>query len=238
MRAQSSPRRASDHDRSSRLGLAVSFWILIPLILFVTYWAQIFESFGVVGCEGDCDLELSLGARAAYPWAVGASLVAAIVAAVVFRLRGKSAHWGPLLGVILVLLSAIVTSIMFQVGLAPMHERNDRIANGEAPAEPPPALPDPVGEWEARVDGTPFLWFAADGTVTGNDGCNDVSGRWTQDSAGRISLEALLPRTANACDGVDTWLSAGRSADIIDDYMYVNGDMDSPIGGLQPAREG
>ncbi|PRB16103.1 META domain-containing protein [Microbacterium sp. MYb62] len=236
MRAESSRLRTPDHDRPSRLGLAVSFWILIPMILFGAHWMQIFESFGVVGCEGDCDLELSLGARAAYPWAVGASVVAAVVAAVVFRLRGKPAHWGPLLGVILVLLSAIATSIVFQVGLAPMHERNDRIANGEARPGAAPPLPDPVGVWEASVDGAPSLRFSADGTVTGDDGCNDLSGRWTQDSSGRIDLEALLPQTTNVCEGVDTWLSGGRSADIFDDYMYVNGDLDSPIGGLQPAR--
>jgi hypothetical protein len=227
---------ATDQDRSSRVGLAVGRWILIPLILFVTYWVQILESFSVVGCEGDCDLDLSLGARAVYPWAVGASVIAAVVTAMALRRRGKPAYRGPLLGVILVLLSAVVTGIMFQVGLAPMHERNDRIANGEIPAETAPPLPDPSGEWEASVDGTPFLRFAADGTVTGNDGCNDLSGRWTQDPAGRIDLEALLLQTTHVCDGVDAWLGRGRSADIIDGYMYVNGDMDSPIGGLQPAR--
>jgi hypothetical protein len=236
MHAENSRLGASDQDRSSRWGLAVSFWVLIPLILVVTYFTQILESFGAVGCEGDCDLDISFGARAVYPWAVGASLIVAVVAAVVFRLRGKPAHWAPLIGVILVLLSAIATSIMFEVGLAPMHERNDRIANGEIPAETAPPLPDPVGAWEASVDGTTFLWFSTDGTVTGSDGCNDLSGRWTQDSAGRIEFEALLPQTTNICDGVDAWLGRGRSADIIDGYMFVNGDMDSPIGGLQPAR--
>lgn len=77
---------------------------------------------------------------------------------------------------------------------------------------------------------------SCDSPQTGTDGCNDLSGRWTQDSTGRIYLEALLPRTTNVCDGVDTWLIGGRSADILDDFMYVNGDMDSPIGGLQPAH--
>lgn len=236
MRAANSSVGTADQERSDRRGLAVSLWILIPLILLVTYSAQILESFSAVGCEGDCDLDLAFGARAAYPWAIGASILAAVVVAVVSRRTRKPAYWGPLLGVVLVLLSAIVTSILFQVGLAPMHERNDRIASGEIPVETPPPLPDPVGDWEASVGGTPYLRFSADGTVDGNDGCNDLSGRWTQESSGRIDLEALVPQTTNVCDGVDTWLSVGRSADIVDRYMYVNGDMDSPIGGLQPAR--
>lgn len=237
MRAEDPRLEAAGQDRGGRIGLTVSLWILIPLILFAAYLMQIFESFGAVGCEGDCDLDLIWGARAVYPWAVGASVIAAVVAAMVFRRLGKPAYWAPLIGIILVLLSAIATSIVFQIGLAPMYERNDRIANGEIPAETPPALPDLVGAWEASVDGTPVLWFSADGTVTGNDGCNDLSGRWSQDSTGRIQLEALVSSTTNACDDVDAWLGRGRSADIIDGYMFVNGEMDSPIGGLQPAGE-
>lgn len=169
MHAEGSRSGPSAHDRSSQLGLAVSFWILIPIILFVVHWMQIFESFGVVGCEGDCDLELSFGARALYPWAVGASVIAAVVAAAVFRLRGKPVFWGPLFGVALILLSAIGTSIVFQVGLAPMRERNDRITNGEAPAEVSPPLPDPTGAWEASADGAPFLWLFPGGTGTVSD---------------------------------------------------------------------
>ena len=224
-------------DRVRGSALAVALWVLVPLIIIAAYVAQILESFSAVGCEGDCDLELALGARAVFPWAVGAAIVAAILAAFVLRHRGKPAYWAPLLGVILVLLSAVTTSAVFQAALAPMYARNDRVANGEVPVETAPPLPNPVGGWEASVDGATFLSFSADGTVTGSDGCDDLSGRWSQDSAGRIELEALLPQTANACDGIDAWLGRGRSADIIDGYMYVNGEAGSPIGGLQPARQ-
>lgn len=237
MRAEDPRLEAAGQDREGRIGLAISLWSLVPLILFAAYWAQIFESFGAVGCEGDCDLDLISGARAVYPWAVGASVIAAVVAAMVFRRRGKPAYWAPLIGVILVLLSAIATSTVFQIGLTPMYERNDRIANGEIPAETPRARPDPVGAWEASVRGTTFLWFSPGGTITGNDSCNDLSGRWSQDSTGTIQLEALVSLTTKACDNVDAWLGRGRSADIIDRYMYVNGEMGSPIGGLQPAGE-
>lgn len=230
------PERA-DRDRVRRSALAVALWLLVPLLVVAAYVAQILESFSAVGCEGDCDLAVAFGARAVFPWAVAASVIAAIVAAFMLRHRRKPAYWAPLLGVVLVLVSAITTSAVFQAGLAPMYARNDRIANGEVPAETTPPLPDPVGGWEASVDGATFLSFSPDGTVTGSDGCNDLSGRWSQDSAGRIELETLLPQTENACDGIDAWLGRGRSADIIDGYMYVNGEADSPIGGLQPARQ-
>jgi hypothetical protein len=236
MLAESTRPPKPDDVGSRPPGLAIGLWVLIPVILFFIYWAQLFESFAGVGCEGDCDLDLSLGARAAYPWAVGVSIIVAIVTAVVLRIKRRPTHWGPLLGIALILASAITTSIVFQVGLAGMYERNNRIANGEVPAETPPPLPDPVGEWEASVDGTPFLQFSADGAVVGSDGCNDLSGHWTQDAEGRIDLGTLSPLTANVCEGVDSWLSRGRSADIIDGYMYVNGETGSAIGGLQPAR--
>ncbi|KJL29261.1 META domain-containing protein [Microbacterium oxydans] len=229
------PSRPDDVDTRPP-GLAIGLWVLIPVMLFFIFWVQLFESFSAVGCEGDCDLDLSLGARAVYPWAVGGSIAVAIITAVVLRMRRRPTHWGPLVGIILILVSRIATSVAFEVGLAGMYERNNRIANGEEPAETPQPLPDPVGEWEASVDGTPFLQFSADGTVAGSDGCNDLSGRWTQDSAGRIDLGTLAPLTTNVCEGIDSWLSRGRSADIIEGYMYVNGEAGSAIGGLQPAR--
>lgn len=202
------PERA-DRDRVRRSALAVALWLLVPLLVVAAYVAQILESFSAVGCEGDCDLALAFGARAVFPWAVAVSVIAAIVAAFMLRHRRKPAYWAPLLGVVLVLVSAITTSAVFQAGLAPMYARNDRIANGEVPAETTPPLPDPVGGWEASVDGATFLSFSPDGTVTGSDGCNDLSGRWSQDSAGRIELETLLPQTENACDGIDAWLGRG-----------------------------
>lgn len=224
----------SGSDAAERRGITLGVWALIPLIVVVTYFFQIFETFDSVGCEGVCDLDLSFGARAFYPWEVGVALMAALVTAGVLRLRGKPTYGGPLLGVVLVLISAIVTSILFQTGLAPMRERNDRIARGEAPAEMPAPLPDPVGRWEASVDSATYLQFTSDGTVTGSDGCNGLSGRWDQDDDGRIIWE-MASTSTTICDGIDTWLSEGRSGDIIDDYLYVNGETGSAIGGLRPA---
>lgn len=171
-------------------------------------------------------------AVAAYPWEIAASVAIAVVLAVVLRLRGKSPYWAPLVGVVLVVSSAILTSSIFQAGLAPMYERNARIERGEIPSTPP--LPNPVGSWGTGAEGAPFLSFAADGTLSGYDGCNEVSGGWTQDADGNITFEALS-MTAEVCDGVDTWLSKARSATISDDFLYLNGAAGSPIGGLPPS---
>lgn len=228
-----SRRRRSDRERQGEL--AVALWVLLPFIAFGAYVVQIFESFSAVGCEGDCDLEVGWAARDAYPWAVGAAVAVALALALALRLRGKPPHWAPLVGVALVIASAVVTSILFQIGLAPMYERNDRIARGEAPAETPVPIPDPVGRWEASDDDTLYLELASDGSVRGNDGCNDLSGRWTQDAEGVIDLDTMVT-TTEVCPEVDTWLRHGRSAVIIEDYLYVNGEAGSAIGGLGAAH--
>lgn len=222
-------------DRPPPTELAPALWVLIPVVIVGAYILQMVQSLSAVGCEGDCALELGWAARAVYPWAVGAAVAIAILLAVVLRIRGKAPHWAPLLGVVLILTSAIVTSVLFQIGLVPMYERNDRIARGEAPAETPAPLPDPVGRWEASDDEALHLDLSSDGTVVGNDGCNDLSGRWTQDGEGEIDLDMAVG-TTNICPDVDTWLSRGRSAVIIEDYLYVNGQAGSAIGGLEPAR--
>lgn len=214
--------------------LAVCLWFLIPVVLFVVLFLQTFESFSAVGCEGACDLEFSFAVRAAFPWEVAASVAAAIVIALLLKSRGKPTFWAPLVGIILVLTAAILTSILFQSGLTGMRERNDRIARGEIPAAPAPPPPDPAGAWGTRAVGSPNLQFSADGTFAGSDGCNDLSGSWTQDSAGTITLDARV-ETARLCADVDDWLNQGRSAFIVDDFLYINGTTGSPIGGLAPA---
>jgi hypothetical protein len=218
--------------RPQRRGVELFLWLLLPVILLIAHFVQILEQFSTVGCEGVCDLNLIFGARAAYPWMVAASIVVAVVLAVILRLRGIPTYWAPLAAAVLVLSSAIVTSVLFQAGLAPMYERNARIAQGEVPAAPPP--PDPVGSWGTGAEGEPYLSFAPDGTLSGYDGCNDVSGRWTQDPDGRITFSEVS-LTATVCDGVDTWLSKGRSGTIADDFLYINGAAGLPIGGLPPS---
>ncbi|WP_248241556.1 META domain-containing protein [Microbacterium kunmingense] len=214
-----------------RRGLEVSLWLSVPVILALVHFLQIFELFGTVGCEGVCDLDLIFAARAAYPWEVAVSLAVAAGAAIALRLLGKPTFWAGLIAVVLVVASATVTSVLVQSGLAPMYERNDRIAQGDLPAAPPPL--SPVGQWGTDADEAPRLEFLPDGTLVGTDGCNDLSGEWIQDPEGEITLTLLSVTTAD-CDGIDTWLSKGRSARILGNFLYINGPTGSPIGGLAP----
>ena len=217
--------------RPGRRGLEIVLWLSIPAILLMVHVLQVFESFSTVGCEGICDLDLSFGARAAYPWEVITSVAVAVLLRIVLSMRGKPTYWAAIVGVVLVLLSAIITSALFQAGLAPMYECNARIERGELPTVPPP--PDPVGAWGTGVDGEPYLEFSSDGTLSGYDGCNNLTGQWTQYPDGKITFEELSA-TTNICDGVDTWLSKGQSAMISLDFLYVHGSGGSVTGGLPP----
>ena len=65
----------------------------------------------------------------------------------------------------------------------------------------------PIGYWvEERTPESPFLSISADGTFSGNDGCNVIRGSWeaVDDSAVQFSDIAT---TLMACEGVDQWLS-------------------------------
>lgn len=224
---------APEVTRAQRPRLEVALWLLIPVVLLVAHAAQVLNNFSMVGCEGACDLDLSLGAIGAYPWEIAASVSIAIILAIVLRWRRKTTYWAPFVGVVLVIASVLSTSIFFHVGLAGMHERNSQIEHGDIPAAPPP--PDPVGRWGAETEGAPYLQFERDGTLIGADGCNDLIGQWTQDQDGEITLDSH-PVTTTVCDGVDTWLSIGRKATITEDFLYIRGAIGSTIGGLQQTR--
>ena len=65
----------------------------------------------------------------------------------------------------------------------------------------------PIGYWvESATPAAPFLSIQADGTYSGNDGCNVIVGGWEQ-----ADDEAILfthgVSTLMACEGVDTWLN-------------------------------
>ncbi len=67
-----------------------------------------------------------------------------------------------------------------------------------------------VGSWVAKTPAQAGLTLNADGTLTGNDGCNTLSGTWT---ATKKSAEfGPLASTQKACAGVNTWLSKATEA--------------------------
>lgn len=216
-----------------RHALGIALWVSVPVIVVVAYFLLILDGMSVAGCDGDCDLDLIDAAFGAYPWAVGGSIALAVVLDVVLRRTGRPTYWAAIAAVSLVICSAAVTSILFHIGFAPMDERNARIERGEF-AEP--ELTEPVGTWRATGDGTPFLRFSSSGTLAGFDGCNDLTGLWTQDPNGLIAFDQLLTVTTNDCGGVDTWLSKAKSARAFEVLLYINGPDGSPIGLLEASH--
>lgn len=94
---------------------------------------------------------------------------------------------------------------------------------------------DPEKTFESgRWEGTgPEYLSLSDGKVSGNDGCNGIGGRYTE-QGGRISITMGLS-TKMACPEVDTWLRGIATATVSDDTMTVfnrNGDQ---IGTLTRA---
>ncbi|WP_043534494.1 META domain-containing protein [Actinomyces polynesiensis] len=92
---------------------------------------------------------------------------------------------------------------------------------------------DPVGTWGSTAAGSPNLTFTEDGKVSGNDGCNSLSGTWTQDGD-TVELGQMVT-TLMACMDVDTWLSGAKSATVDGDTLLVEDEGGSQIGTLERA---
>ncbi|PDQ36073.1 MAG: hypothetical protein B5766_02745 [Candidatus Lumbricidophila eiseniae] len=110
---------------------------------------------------------------------------------------------------------------------------------GCTPANTPPSSTEPqqpelsafVGHWVATSPTTAFLRVASDGSVTGHDGCNAVTGSATV-VGGVLQVSRGLD-TLKACTGVDTWLSKIGTARVSGDTLTVYDSTDSVIGTLR-----
>lgn len=86
------------------------------------------------------------------------------------------------------------------------------------------------GTWGEGGDGKPQLVLAGNGTLTGTDGCNRLTGTWTekQDTVTFVDVAS----TAMACEDVDAWLSTLTTATIDDSTMTVFDSSGAEIGTL------
>ena len=97
-----------------------------------------------------------------------------------------------------------------------------------APADPTAV----AGTWgDPDEPGTPSLVLAEDGTLTGTDGCNRLTGTWELDD-GTIDFGDLAA-TRMFCEGVDDWLSRADEATVSGTTMTVYGDGHRKIGTLE-----
>lgn len=88
----------------------------------------------------------------------------------------------------------------------------------------------PVGFWGSEATDEPNLSFSAH-SVTGTDGCNRLSGSWTQDDSGRIQF-IQIASTEMDCEWVNTWLADLDSAVIGNAELHVFNEEGVEIGRL------
>ena len=70
-----------------------------------------------------------------------------------------------------------------------------------------------------------------DGTVSGNDGCNDFTSTWRFAEDGSISFSKLAI-TTRTCEGVVTWLSGASSAVLDGTTMVIRSQYGAQLGTL------
>ncbi|MFE6964734.1 META domain-containing protein [Agromyces sp. NPDC057679] len=91
---------------------------------------------------------------------------------------------------------------------------------------------DPTGTWGDADDAeAPSLTLEDDGSFSGTDGCNQLTGTWTVDESDHVQFDDSAS-TMKACEGVDTWLAGLSQATIADDTMTVLGSDGYEIGTL------
>jgi heat shock protein HslJ len=93
-----------------------------------------------------------------------------------------------------------------------------------------------AGTWGDAADSTePSLELAEDGTLSGTDGCNQLSGQWVENGV-ELTFENVAS-TMMACADVDTWLSALDTASIDGSTMTVFDESGDEIGTLARSED-
>lgn len=89
-----------------------------------------------------------------------------------------------------------------------------------------------VGTWgDPDAEAMPSLTFDPNGEVHGTDGCNLIGGEYKV--AGSTVTFTNFRSTMMYCEGVDTWLLDGTSADIAKDTMTIFNEAGEEIGALE-----
>jgi len=92
---------------------------------------------------------------------------------------------------------------------------------------------DVAGVWGMQdTEGVVSLELADDGTVTGTDGCNRITGTWEQD--GDQVAFGPWATTRMACQSVDTWIAESVKATVQGADLVFADEFGIEIGTLQP----
>lgn len=104
----------------------------------------------------------------------------------------------------------------------------------EATSGPDPSATDAdaavIGQWGGATEGSPVLWFAPEGRFNGHDGCNSLSGTWTESGQGFALRDMAM--TLIGCPGMDTWLSRGAFVRVDGETLRVTDQDGRDIGTL------
>ena len=89
-----------------------------------------------------------------------------------------------------------------------------------------------AGTWgDAGDSAEPSLVLDEDGALSGTDGCNQLSGAWTDDDD-TITFDNVAS-TMMACEDVDTWLSKLSTGTVSGDTLTVYNARGKEIGTLE-----
>lgn len=90
----------------------------------------------------------------------------------------------------------------------------------------------PIGQWvESDEAGAPFLTLAADGSATGDDGCNRLIGTWELADDGAVTFGPFAS-TLKFCEGVETWLGGAALGRIQGGVMTLQDASGTVLGQL------
>ena len=96
---------------------------------------------------------------------------------------------------------------------------------------------DAAGTWgDPSKDASPYLELEDDGSFSGSDGCNNLTGSWSVDEGEQVLFEDVAS-TMKACEDVDDWLAHLSVATIAGDTMTVLGQDGSEIGQLERSSD-
>ncbi len=87
-----------------------------------------------------------------------------------------------------------------------------------------------TGTWGSSDAGKPNLTISDDGTFSGTDGCNAMSGKGTV--SGDTFTFGPFASTLKACDGVNPWLSRANTAKVSGDGLVVYANNGEKVGTL------
>ena len=93
----------------------------------------------------------------------------------------------------------------------------------------------PIGQWvESDAADSPFITISADGTFSGDDGCNVIAGSWELADDEAVLFSDIIS-TLRYCEGLDTWLADSALGRVQAGVMTIQ-DADGVVLGQLTAQ--